>query len=105
MGCGGGLKDNGFRYYIEKGAMLGSEYPYRENTMICKYDPSKVVVGSSKFGAGSSKIRVVDYRDIPSLSGPGLERAVSGRVVSVGVDATNLKSYKGGVLRGEGCKG
>jgi len=89
QGCNGGLMDNAFKYYLGKGkgATLESDYPYTGRDGKCK-SGFTVAVEISKF------------TDVKAKSESDLQTAVTGRPVSVAVDARKWQSYRSGVFSG-----
>ena len=88
-GCQGGYHDRAFNYVRKYGQELETSYPYMAKDQKCSYDSTKLQVQSGALW---------DYRYVPKEDGQALEDASAGQVVSVGVDATPLKSYTGGVF-------
>jgi len=78
--------DNAFKYVIAKGITTESAYPYKAVKQTCKTD------------GGNYKIKgFTDVKDCTVLA-----NALTARVVSVAVDATNWSSYHSGVFNN--CK-
>jgi C1A family cysteine protease len=84
--CNGGLMDNAFKYVKANGIVLEAEYPY------------KAVKGTCSKNAGPFKIS--GFTDVKNCN--DLATAITGRPVSVAVDATNWSPYKSGVF--SNCK-
>jgi C1A family cysteine protease len=78
--------DNAFKYVKANGIVLESEYPY------------KAVKGTCAKNSGAFKIS--GYTDISNCN--ALLSALSGRPISIAVDATNWSPYKSGVFNN--CK-
>lgn len=78
--------DNAFKYVIKSGICHESEYEYKAVKQACK-----------KTG-GDFKIK--GYKDIKNCN--DLANGLSGRPISVAVDATNWSTYKSGVF--SNCK-
>lgn len=84
--CNGGLMDNAFKYVKANGILLESEYPYKAVKQTCSKN------------AGPFKIS--GYTDVKNCN--DLATAITGRPVSVAVDASNWSPYKSGVF--SNCK-
>lgn len=91
-GCNGGNYMRSFLYSKTNGNMPESSYPYKGTDGSCKYDKSKAVKTSSK-----------GFENFESSCPSALIQAVSKRVVSVSVDATEWKYYKGGIMSSSQC--
>ena len=84
--CNGGLMDNAFKFVKDKGIVHEDQYPYKAVKQTCSQ------------ATGPFKISgYVDIKDCNTLA-----TAVTGRPVSVAVDATNWSPYKSGVFNN--CK-
>ena len=84
--CNGGLMDNAFKYVKDHGILHEDEYPYKAVKQTCSKN------------AGPFKISgFTDIKDCNSLAS-----ALTGRPISVAVDATNWSPYKSGVFNN--CK-
>jgi len=81
-GCSGGLMDNAFRYVKEKGITTEAAYPYHAKK------------GSCEVEGGSFKIS--GHTDVTGCT--NLANAVTGRPISVAVDANKWSPYKSGVF-------
>lgn len=84
--CNGGLMDNAFKYVKDHGIVHEDEYPYKAVKQTCSKN------------AGPFKIS--GFTDVKSCN--DLATAITGRPVSVAVDATNWSPYKSGVFNN--CK-
>jgi len=84
--CNGGLMDNAFKFVKANGIVTESEYPYKAVKQTCS-----IKTGPFKIGG---------YTDIKTCN--DLTSAISGRPISVAVDATNWSPYKSGVF--SNCK-
>ena len=82
QGCNGGLMDNAFRYVKSKGIGLEEDYPYVAKKQTCK----KV----------ASDFKIKGFVDIKNCD--ALATALTGRPISVAVDATNWSPYKSGIF-------
>lgn len=82
MACNGGLMDNAFKYVKDHGILLEEQYPYKGVKQTCSKN------------AGDFKIS--GYTDVTNCN--TLATAITGRPVSVAVDATNWSAYKSGVF-------
>ena len=84
--CNGGLMDNAFKYVKDHGILHEDEYPYKAVKQTCSKN------------AGPFKISgFTDIKDCNTLA-----TALTGRPISVAVDATNWSPYKSGVF--SNCK-
>lgn len=91
-GCQGGSMESAFGWVHRHGIASESGYRYTASNSYC--DTAKE----------NKKVATVDGST--SVNGEdGLKSAVSMRSVSVGVDATCLQSYRGGILDQSGCSG
>ena len=80
--CNGGLMDNAFKYVKDHGIVHEDEYTY------------KAVKGTCQKNSGDFKVSgFTDVKDCNTLA-----TAITGRPVSVAVDATNWSQYKSGVF-------
>jgi C1A family cysteine protease len=82
MACNGGLMDNAFKYVRDKGIVHEDEYPYKGVKQACSKD--------------GGAFKVSGYTDVNNCN--TLTTALTGRPVSVAVDATNWSAYKSGVF-------
>ncbi len=84
--CNGGLMDYAFKFVKDKGIVNENEYPYKgvKQTCMKQNGPFKI----SGF---------TDIKDCTTLA-----NAITGRPISVAVDATNWSPYKNGVFNN--CK-
>jgi C1A family cysteine protease len=82
MACNGGLMDNSFKYIRDKGIVLESEYPYKAVKQTCSKD--------------GGNFKISGYTDVTNCN--DLSTAISAKVVSVAVDATNWSRYSSGVF-------
>lgn len=83
-GCNGGLMDNAFKYVKANGIAHESEYPYNAKKNNC--DKKKI----------TSTFKISGFTDIKNCN--DLASAITGRPISVAVDATNWSPYKSGVF-------
>lgn len=74
--------DNAFKYVIDHGIVTQDEYPYVAKVQVCKKN------------AGPFKIS--GFTDIKSCT--DLANALTGRPVSIAVDATNWPQYSSGIF-------
>lgn len=81
-GCNGGWMDSAFQYVKDHGLQTEQEYPYKAVNQPCAAD------------GGNYKIS--GFVDVPGCD--NLKNALSGRPVSVAVDASTWSLYKSGVL-------
>jgi len=95
MGCKGGLPELGFTYVKEKGMMTEASYPYAGMLYFsCKYDASKTI----------SDFKLTGYKTVPKADQDALKAAVSGSVVSIGIDAqSGFQMYHSGVMNNKSC--
>jgi C1A family cysteine protease len=84
--CNGGLMNNAFKFVKDHGIVLESEYPYKAVKQTC----SKT----------SGSFKISGYTEVSNPN--ALTNAISGRPVSVAVDATNWSKYSSGVF--SNCK-
>jgi len=84
--CNGGLMDNAFKYVKANGIVLESEYPYKAVKQTCSKN--------------SGPFKISGFTDIKDCT--ALANALTGRPISVAVDATNWSPYKSGVFNN--CK-
>lgn len=82
QGCSGGWMDSAFQYIIDHGITETIHYPYKAVNQNCAID------------GGSIKMK--SFVDVPGCS--NLETALSGRPISVAVDASVWSQYRSGVL-------
>lgn len=82
LACNGGLMDNAFKYVRDKGIVHEDEYAYKAVKQTCSKD------------GGAFKIS--GFTDINNCN--DLANSLSGRPISVAVDATNWSAYKSGVF-------
>ena len=86
--CNGGLMDNAFKYVKANGIVTESEYPYKAVKQTCSKN------------AGPFKISgFTDIKDCNTLA-----TALTGRPISVAVDASNWSTYKSGVFNNCGTR-
>jgi C1A family cysteine protease len=81
-GCNGGWMDSAFKYIIDNGITTSAAYPYAARDQTCAIQ------------GGSFKIK--GFIDTPSCT--SLTNALSGRPISVAVDASNWSPYRSGVF-------
>jgi hypothetical protein len=84
--CNGGLMDNAFKFVKDHGIVHEADYPYKAVKQTC-----------SKTGGD---YKITGFTDIKNCN--DLATALTGRPVSVAVDATNWSPYKSGVFNN--CK-
>lgn len=84
--CNGGLMDNAFKFVKDHGIVHESEYPYKAVKQTCSKN--------------SGDFKISGFTDVKNCN--DLATAVTGRPVSVAVDATNWSPYKSGVFNN--CK-
>lgn len=82
QGCNGGWMDSAFQYVRDKGLTGQDAYPYVARDQACKID--------------SGAWKISGFVDVPGCD--SLLNALSGRPISVAVDASNWSLYKGGIL-------
>ena len=82
QGCNGGWMDSAFQYVRDKGLTTTQAYPYVARDQACAID--------------SGSVKIKSFVDVPGCD--NLWNALSGRPVSVAVDASNWSSYKSGVF-------
>ena len=87
QGCNGGLMDNAFKYVKDHGICSESDYPYNA----VKHSKCKIDGGSFKISG---------FTDIKNCN--DLANGLTGRPISVAVDATNWSKYSNGVF--SNCK-
>jgi C1A family cysteine protease len=85
-GCNGGLMDNAFKFVKDNGIVHEDEYPY-----VAKQNKCKTTTGPFKISG---------YVDIKKCD--DLATSLTGRPISVAVDASNWSSYRSGVF--SNCK-
>ena len=90
-GCNGGMMDNAFKYIMEYGIQSEESYPYQSANQECLYDKNKVVT------------KIDNFVDVPEDDQFELAHAVARQPVSVGIDASAIKFYHGGVFDDWNC--
>lgn len=80
--CNGGLMDNAFKFVKDHGIVLEEEYPYKAVKQAC-----------AKTGGD---FKISGFTDIKNCN--DLASGLTGRPISVAVDATNWSAYKSGVF-------
>jgi hypothetical protein len=89
-GCRGGSMSSAFSWVSKNGIASERAYPYKATTGTCdtakEHSPVATVSGSTRVSSESA-----------------LKSAVSGRPVSIAVDATCLQSYRSGILDDTSC--
>jgi C1A family cysteine protease len=80
--CNGGLMDNAFKFVKDKGIVHESDYPYKAVKQTCKI--------------ATGPFKISGFTDIKNCN--DLASALTGRPISIAVDATNWSAYKGGVF-------
>ena len=84
--CQGGLMDNAFKYARDHGLTTEAAYPYKAVKQNC--------------ATNSGSYKISGYTDVSGCT--NLANAITGRPLSVAVDATNWSPYKSGVFNN--CK-
>jgi C1A family cysteine protease len=74
--------DNAFKFVRDKGITSEAAYPYKGVKQTCS--------------AATGSFKISGYTDVPGCT--ALANAITGRPVSVAVDATNWSPYKSGVF-------
>lgn len=87
QGCNGGLMDGAFRYVKKEGISHEEDYPYTAKKGTC----DKKVKKDFKING------YVDIKDCTTLA-----NSITGRPISVAVDASNWSPYKSGIF--DNCK-
>jgi C1A family cysteine protease len=91
-GCSGGLMDNAFRYWVQNGICLESDYGYtaRDGTCQKTCTPAAQPTG---------------YTDIQKYSKAAMEAAIAKQPVAVAIEADRqvFQYYKSGVITGTAC--
>lgn len=82
MACNGGLMDNAFKYVRDNGIVHEDEYAYKAVKQTCKQN--------------SGPFKISGFTDIKNCN--DLANALTGRPISVAVDASNWSRYKDGVF-------
>uniref|UniRef100_A0A7S2V0K1 Peptidase C1A papain C-terminal domain-containing protein n=1 Tax=Fibrocapsa japonica TaxID=94617 RepID=A0A7S2V0K1_9STRA len=105
FGCDGGFFGSTFDWIIENGILSEEEYPqswetvYQGKTLMCKND----LLEGAQFKAGldswSSVSPTLDSEEELQLA------LLRNGPLSIGVDATSMEFYTGGVDQGIGCTG
>ena len=88
-GCNGGMIDFAMDYVKSQGLSSEASYPYKAMNGKCDTKDKPRVIGTTD---------MVKYIDVPAYDGIELEKAVSTNIVAITVDATDLKTYVGGVI-------
>jgi C1A family cysteine protease len=92
LGCSGGLKDQAFRYVINRGGLAAQkDYPYKAVDGTCKTS------GFTRIGKISSYVTVT-----PS-NPEALKAALNVQPVAVSVKADTWKSYSSGIINDASC--
>eukprot|EP00824_Muranothrix_gubernata_P020998 TRINITY_DN4297_c3_g1_i1.p1 TRINITY_DN4297_c3_g1~~TRINITY_DN4297_c3_g1_i1.p1 ORF type:complete len:329 (+),score=90.29 TRINITY_DN4297_c3_g1_i1:109-1095(+) len=90
-GCSGGLPSNAYQYVEENGIESEEDYPYTARDENCKADPSKSV------------LRLTGWKQLPTDEGD-LSTWVAGNwPASIGINATPLQFYTGGIADPSSC--
>ena len=76
-------------YVKSQGLSSEEAYPYKAANGKCNTKDKPRVIGTTD---------MVEYIDVPAYDGVELEKAVSTNIVAITVDATDLKTYVGGVI-------
>lgn len=92
-GCDGGLPTQAIQFVINSGIQLEADYPYVGINMMCQ----------PAYQAFTWK-EVTGQYQIPKNNNDILLQSAYVEPVSVGVDASNLQYYKGGIVTGKTCK-
>ena len=82
MACNGGLMTNAFKYIRDNGIVHEDEYAYKAVKQVCSKD--------------GGPFKISGYTEVTNCN--DLANAITARVVSVAVDATNWSRYGGGVF-------
>jgi len=82
MACNGGLMDNAYKFVRDKGIVHESEYAYKAVKQTC--------------AIAGGPFKISGFTDIRNCN--DLVSAVTGRPISVAVDATNWSRYSSGVF-------
>ena len=82
MACNGGLMDNAFKYVKDNGIVHEDEYAYKAVKQTCKQN--------------SGPFKISGYTDIKNCN--DLANALTGRPISIAVDASNWSRYSTGVF-------
>ena len=82
QGCNGGWPHYALNYVKSNGLSSESEYPYAGKTQACKKTGGSFKISSVSSATGCT----------------GLQNALSSRVISVAVDATNWSKYSSGIF-------
>ena len=80
--CNGGLMDNAFKFVRDKGIVHEDEYPYKAVKQTCK--------------TATGAFKISGFTDIKNCN--DLASALTGRPISIAVDATNWSRYSSGVF-------
>lgn len=88
-GCNGGKMQNAFSYLIDYGTMSEYRYPYAGRDQSCRYKASEV------------EFKAEDFKEVQTQNEQQMRLAVSGHVMSVGIDAGGIMKYTGGVFNGK----
>jgi len=80
--CNGGLMDNAFKYVKDHGIVHEDQYPYKAVKQTCSQN--------------SGPFKISGFTDVNNCN--TLATAITGRPISVAVDATNWSPYKSGVF-------
>ena len=88
-GCNGGMIDFAMEYVKSQGLTSEEAYPYLAKNGKCNTKDKPRVIGTKDMGW---------FIDVPAYDGVELEKAVSTNIVAITVDATDLKTYVGGVI-------
>jgi len=80
--CNGGLMDNAFKYVKDHGIVTEDQYPYKAVKQACSKN--------------EGPFKISGFTDITNCN--DLANAITGRPVSVAVDATNWSRYTSGVF-------
>lgn len=83
QGCSGGWMDSAFQYVIDHGLVDSSVYPYKGVNQNCQTPQG-------------GNYKITGFVDVPGCA--NLENALSGRPISVAVDASVWSQYRSGVL-------
>jgi C1A family cysteine protease len=82
MACNGGLMDNAFKFVRDNGIVHEDEYPYKAVKQTCS--------------KATGDFKISGFTDIKNCN--DLANALTGRPISIAVDATNWSRYSSGVF-------
>lgn len=99
-GCNGGFMWLGLKYMREFGLVSEQSYPYFATDNRCTIKTNQDVLNTK---LSLSAPFVSYYVQIEVGNGMALQTAAQDRVISIGIDASALNSYRSGVIQGESC--